>query len=208
MTEHVILLHGIWMRSITLQPLARHLRSAGYAVETFDYASVFGGVEPAIARIRERLRAINAEQVHLVGHSLGAVVALEAVRGMRKLPRGHVVCLGPPLCGSAVARGMASVPGGRWLLGHSAAPLLDGIDAWTSTRRVGVIAGKVPFGLGLVVGSLASPHDGTVAVAETQLPGIADHCTVAATHTGLLFSAEVADLTLAFLRDGRFGKAA
>ena len=86
--------------------------------------------------------------------------------------------------------------------------MLDGIDAWTSTRRVGVIAGKVPFGLGLVVESLASPHDGTVAVAETRLPGIADHCTVAATHTGLLFSAEVADLTLAFLRDGRFGKAA
>ncbi|MEO5622837.1 MAG: alpha/beta fold hydrolase [Dokdonella sp.] len=208
MTEHVILLHGIWMHSITLQPLARHLRSAGYAVETFDYASVFGGIEPAIARVRDRLRAIPAEQVHLVGHSLGALVALEAVRGMRKLPRGHVVCLGPPLRGSAVARSMASVPGGRWLLGHSAAPLLDGIDAWTSTRRVGVIAGKVPFGLGLVVESLASPHDGTVAVAETRLPGIADHCTVAATHTGLLFSAEVADLTLAFLRDGRFGKAA
>lgn len=208
MTEHVILLHGIWMRGITLQPLARRLRSAGYGVETFDYASVFGGVEPAIARVRERLRAVQADQVHLVGHSLGALVALEAVRGVRKLPRGRVVCLGPPLRGSAVARGLASVPGGRWLLGNSAETLLDGIDAWSSARRVGVIAGRLPFGLGFAVGTLASPHDGTVAVAETQLPGIADHRTVAASHTGLLFSAEVADLTLDFLRDGRFGEAA
>jgi pimeloyl-ACP methyl ester carboxylesterase len=207
MTDHVILLHGIWMRGITLQPLARRLRSAGYGVETFDYASVLGGVEPAIARVRERLRAVDADQVHLVGHSLGALVALEAVRGMRNLPRGRVVCLGPPLRGSAVARGLAGVPGGRWLLGHSAQALLDGVDAWSGPRRIGVIAGRLPFGLGFALGSLASPHDGTVAVAETQLPGIADHRTVSASHTGLLFSAEVAELTVDFLRDGRFSAA-
>lgn len=208
MTEHVILFHGIWMRGITLWPLARRLRGAGYEVETFEYASVFGGIEPVIAQVRARLRAIEASKVHLVGHSLGALVALEAVRGVRKLPRGHVVCIGSPLRGSAVARGLAGVPGGRWLLGHCADPLLEGIDGWSSERRVGVIAGRLPFGLGAVIGALESPHDGTVAVAETRLPGIADHRTVAASHTGLLFSSQVADLTLDFLRDGRFGSTA
>ncbi|GAA0713931.1 alpha/beta hydrolase [Dokdonella soli] len=204
MTEHVILLHGIWMRAFTLQSLARRLRVAGYTVETLDYASVFGGIEPAIARLRERMRAVDAEVVHLVGHSLGGVVALEATRGVRKLPRGRTVCLGPPLRGSAVARGLASVPGGRWLLGHSAGALVDGLDAWTGSRQVGVIAGRLPLGLGIAIGALTSPHDGTVSVEETLLPGISDHCTVAASHTGLLFSAEVADLTVGFLRAGRF----
>lgn len=205
--EHVILLHGIWMRGITLLPLARRLRGAGYSVETIDYASVFRGVAPAVEALRERMRAADAAAVHLVGHSLGGIVALEATRGVRGLPKGRIVSLGSPLRGSAVARGLASVPGGKLLLGHSAEPLLDGLDDWRGSRKVGVIAGRMPFGLGVSIGALSAPHDGTVSVSETRLRGIADHVTVAASHTGLLFSAEVADLTIAFLRDARFSPA-
>lgn len=204
MTEHVILLHGIWMRGITLHPLARRLRSAGYGVETLDYASVYGGVQPAAARLRERMCAIDADAVHLVGHSLGALVALEAAREPRYLPPGRIVGLGPPLRGSAAARGLARVPGGRWLMGHSAQVLFDGVAAWTGSRSVGVIAGSLPFGLGATLGVLGARHDGTVAVEETRLPGITDHCTITTSHSGLLFSSEAADLTIGFLRDGRF----
>lgn len=208
MNEHVILLHGIWMRGITLMPLARRLRTAGYTVETIDYASVFRGITPAVAKLRERMRSREAAAVHLVGHSLGSLVALEAARGQNDLPQGRIVCIGPPLRGSAVARGLANLPGGRLLLGHSADPLLEGIDAWTEARGVGVIAGRLPFGIGITIGSLVAPHDGTVSVRETQLPGIADHRIVAASHSGLLFSSEVAELAIGFLRDGRFGSAA
>lgn len=206
MAEHIILLHGIWMRGITLHPLARRLRSAGYAVETLDYASVYGGVEPAAARLRERMCAIDADVVHLVGHSLGGLVALEATRDAPGLPPGRIVCLGPPLRGSAAARGLARIPGGRWLMGHSAQALVDGIGAWTGSRDVGVIAGSLPFGLGAAMGALGTPHDGTVAVEETRLPGLADHCTITTSHTGLLFSSEVTDLTIGFLRTGRFAR--
>ncbi len=62
----------------------------------------------------------------------------------------------------------------------------------------------MPFGLGFALGSLTAPHDGTVAVAETRLPGIADHRTVSASHTGMLLSSEVADLVVEFLRSGSF----
>jgi len=202
--DHVILLHGIWMRGITLMPLARRLRQAGCTVETIDYASVFRGIEPAVAKLRERMRSHDGANVHLVGHSLGALVALEATRGVRDLPKGRIVCIGPPLRGSAVARALTAFPGGRLLLGHSADPLVSGVDPWKGARGVGVIAGRLPFGLGVTLGPLLAPHDGTVSVEETQLPGITDHRTVDASHTGLLFSSEVADLTIAFLRDGRF----
>ncbi len=202
--EHVILLHGIWMRGITLLPLARRLRHAGYSVETIDYASVFRGIGPAVEALRERMRSADSGAVHLVGHSLGSLVALEAARGVRGLPKGRIVCIGSPLRGSAVARTLASVPGGRLLLGQSAPPLLSGLDAWKSARAVGVIAGRLPFGLGVTIGPLSAPHDGTVSVSETRLAGIADHVVVDASHTGLLFSGEVADLTVNFLRDARF----
>ena len=201
---HVILLHGIWMRGITLMPLARRLRQGGYTVETIDYASVFRGIQPAVARLRERMLAQDAAAVHLVGHSLGSLVALEATRGVRGLPKGGIVCIGPPLRGSAVARALTGFPGGRLLLGQSAEPLIEGVEAWKGSRPVGVIAGKLPFGLGITLGPLVAPHDGTVSVEETQLAGISDHRTVAASHTGLLFSSEVADLTVAFLRAGQF----
>jgi pimeloyl-ACP methyl ester carboxylesterase len=202
--DHVILLHGIWMRGITLQVLARRLRDAGYSVETVDYASVFRGIGPVVEDLRGRMRAREADAVHLVGHSLGSLVALEATRGMRDLPDGRVVCLGPPLLGSAVARGLAAFPGGKLLLGNSAEPLLAGVAPWEGERAVGVIAGRLPYGLGAMIGGLGSPHDGTVAVEETILPGITDHRTVEASHTGLLFSHKVADLTIGFLRIGRF----
>ncbi len=202
--DHVILLHGIWMRGITLLPLARRLRQHGCTVETIDYASVFRGIEPAVEKLRERMRSYDGGNVHLVGHSLGSLVALEATRGVRNLPRGRIVCIGPPLRGSAVARALTAFPGGRLLLGHSADPLVSGVGPWKGTRGVGVIAGRLPFGLGVTLGPLQGPHDGTVSVEETQLQGITDHRTVAASHTGLLFSSEVAELTIAFLRDGRF----
>ena len=204
MTEHVILLHGVWMRGLTLFSLARRLRAAGFGVDVFDYASVFGDVEATCERLRTCMRAVDADRVHLVGHSLGGIVALEATRRMKDLPRGHIVCLGPPLKGSSVARIVNGVPGGRLMLGTNRDALVDGIARWDGSRPVGVVAGELPFGLGISIGALMAPHDGTVAVEETRLGGLADHCTVAATHTGLLFSSAVAELTIGFLRNGRF----
>jgi pimeloyl-ACP methyl ester carboxylesterase len=204
MTEHVILLHGVWMRGLTLLSLARRLRGAGFSVDVFDYASVFGDTAATCERLRTRMREAKADRVHLVGHSLGGIVALEATRRARDLPRGHIVCLGPPLRGSSVARVLAGMPGGRWLLGANRNALVEGVARWSTRRPVGVVAGQLPFGLGVSIGALTAPHDGTVAVEETRLAGLADHCTVAATHTGLLFSSQVADLTVAFLREGRF----
>ena len=45
-----------------------------------------------------------------------------------------------------------------------------------------------------------------MAVAETRLPGLADHVVIDASHSGLLVSAEAARLAVGFLRDGRFAR--
>ena len=105
-----------------------------------------------------------------------------------------------------LARAIAQVPGGAMVIGKSLDVLLDGFDRWDGKRAVGAIAGRLPFGPGLVFGALRMPHDGTVSVEETQLPGLTDHCLVPATHTGLLFSEEAAAQTVAFLRNKRFSR--
>ncbi|MBN8480955.1 MAG: alpha/beta hydrolase [Xanthomonadales bacterium] len=204
MDEHVILLHGIWMRGFTLAPFARRLRAQGFAsVETFDYASVGASLDHAIERLQSRIAA-QGGAVHLVGHSLGGMVAVAAAARRTDRRGGRVVCLGSPLLGSAAARGLGRVPVARRAMGRSAEVLASGFERWHGVGELGVIAGRTPLGLGRFVGALSGLHDGTVSVAETQLPGITDHCIVAATHSGLVFSDEVARLSAAFLRHGRF----
>jgi len=205
--EHVILLHGLWMRAFTLAALRHRLEQAGFSVEHFDYESVFGSADVSIEHLRRRAREAKAERIHLVGHSLGGLIALQALQREPGLTHGRVICLGSPLRGSAVARGIASLPGGAVVIGKNLEMLRAGLLRWDGRQQVGSIAGRLPIGLGFAIGSLASPHDGTVAVVETQLPGLADHCIVAASHTGLLFSAEAAEQTIAFLHHARFNGA-
>lgn len=204
-TEYVILLHGLWLRGVSLVALARRLRAAGFAVRTFDYATVFGKPEDAIAALRRILATYpKGSRVHLVGHSLGGLIAVEAIRGLRDAPSGHLVCLGSPLRSSATAKSLGAWAGTRWLAGRSQELLCGGVASWDGSRPLGVIAGRLPIGVGMLFGKLKPPHDGTVAVEETRLDGIADHCVVAAAHTTLVYSDEAARQTIAFLRSGRF----
>jgi hypothetical protein len=69
-----------------------------------------------------------------------------------------------------------------------------------------MIAGRAPIGLGAVLAHIEGEHDGTVAVEETRLPGLRDHCVVDTSHTGLLFSADVAQSSGRFLRHGSFAR--
>src|SRR5215475_2636051 len=197
MTDHVILLHGLWMRAFTLIALRNRLERAGYSVELFDYASVFRGADASIERLARRAVAGAEKKVHFVGHSLGGLIALQALQREPDLIRGHVVCLGSPLRGSAVARGVARLPGGAFVVGKSLDILRDGIRRWEGKQPVGGIAGRLPIGFGFAIGALTSPHDGTVSVAETELPGLADHCVIAATHTGRFFSDDAVYLLMA-----------
>ena len=75
---------------------------------------------------------------------------------------------------------------------------------WSAERQLGVIAGDLSLGLGRLFGALGAPNDGTICVEETELPGASDRIVLPVSHTGILFSGEVARQTAAFLATGRF----
>ncbi len=198
----VLLLHGIWNAKAWLAPLARRLRAEGFEVEVFGYSSVLGGPDIAVPQLLARLR--ENESVMMLGHSLGGLIALEALQREPDLPVSRVVCLGTPLRGSGAARGLA---GRRWAapaLGRSAGMLQAGFECWEGKVPVGMVAGNVAHGLGRHFTRFDGESDGTVAVEETRLPGLSDHCVVSASHSGLVFSAEAARQAAHFLREGRF----
>lgn len=202
--RRVVLLHGLWMPGASMHWLSLQLRDAGFAPEIFHYHSVADGPDLAVPRLIELLQDEGGADI--VAHSLGGLIALQALCDDPALPVSRVVCLGSPLTGSGAAAGMA-----RWsptapLLGRSAKLLQEGVGCWRGRARVGVVAGCVPHGLGALFAGFDGDHDGTVAVVETRLEGIADHVVVECSHSGLLFSPESAAQAIAFLREGRFAK--
>lgn len=202
MIPHVLIVHGIWNARSWVSPLAARLRSAGFDTELFGYPSIFGGPDVAVPALIERLRGEGA--LNVVGHSLGGLIALEALRQVPGLPVPRLVCLGSPLCGSRTAQFLTA---NTWLapvLGRSGSLLQRGCEPWAGATQIGMVAGNVPHGLGRLLAKLEGESDGTVSVAETRLPGLADHCVVASSHSGLVFSQAAAAQAAHFLRHGRF----
>jgi pimeloyl-ACP methyl ester carboxylesterase len=201
----VVLVHGIWLARLAVVPLQQRLRRAGFDVHILSYPSVRGTPAENAARLRALLERLTAPVVHVVGHSLGGVVALHLQAERPPARLGRCVLLGTPTRGSAVAHLLARSRFTRHLLGKSTERgLLGEAPPHGGAHDVGVIAGAQALGAGRLFSALQGPSDGTVAVAETWLAGARDHVTLPVSHTGLLFSRGVADAVAAFLRTGRF----
>jgi pimeloyl-ACP methyl ester carboxylesterase len=149
-------------------------------------------------------RHLRERPTHVLAHSLGGLVALRTLEQHPDLPVTRVVCLGSPLCGSGAAKGLAGHAWSAASLGRSAELLRSGCTPWRGRASVGVVAGRTPLGLGRYFGRFPGENDGTVAVDETRLPGLADHAVISTSHTGLLLSAQAAGLAVEFFRHGRF----
>jgi pimeloyl-ACP methyl ester carboxylesterase len=208
----VVLVHGLWMVGFELGVLKHRLESAGpFRAVAFSYPSLAGTMSDHVRSLIDFSRTQNAQQLHFIGHSLGGLVILRALQLTADLPPGRAVLLGTPSQGSKAAQGVARlIPFGKAILGSAVneecvefAP-----REWSGRREVGVIAGSMGMGLGRMFAQLQGDHDGTVMVEETRLPGAKDHIVVETSHTGMLFSAEVARQAAVFLRDGSFAHAA
>jgi len=196
------------MSGFELGVLKRRLQSQSQLHPVaFSYPSLSGSMADHARSLIEFARAQQADELHFIGHSLGGLVILRALQLTNDLPPGKAVLLGTPLQGSKAAQGVARwLPFGKAILGPAAHEEIIGAAAreWSGRRDVGVIAGSMGMGLGRLFADFDTDHDGTVSVAETQLPGARDHIVMPTSHTGLLFSADVADQSAHFLASGSF----
>ncbi len=205
----VVLVHGIYMRGWVMAFMARRLRRMGFETHCFSYPSLSWTPARNAGLLADYLRRFDTSGVHLVAHSLGGVVVAHLLdRGEPPMPRRVVLC-GSPLRGSIIAKRLARVPILRWVLGRS---IIDGLlddhaeryARAASTVEVGAIVGVRTLGIGSFLGGFGGPNDGTVAVAETDLPTNRDRVELPVSHFSMLFSRAVTTQIDCFLRDGRF----
>jgi pimeloyl-ACP methyl ester carboxylesterase len=204
----VVAVHGLWMRGTVMKILLRHMERHGFEVHAFNYPSIRDDLDANAARLAAFVARVPGDTVHLLGHSLGCVVIVAMLERHALERPGRIVCLGPPFGGSVTAERVARLPGGERVIGRSLRGLLTrgGFAAAAAGHDIGIIAGRMPIGLGRLFGHFAGPNDGMVAVAETKLEGAVDHIVLPVAHTSLLWSPSVARQVVHFLRVGRFDR--
>lgn len=176
----------------------------------FSYPSVTGTLDDNAAALSHFIHEQNVAGIHIVGHSLGGVLALRMLASDPGALPGRVVCLGSPLTGSRAAEYLNSQEWAEEIIGRSLPQgvVHESANEWAShvceERDVGVIAGTVPLGFGRLVADFGEDNDGTVAVSETRIEGAADHLILPVSHKGMLVSSDVADQAGSFLKRGEF----
>jgi pimeloyl-ACP methyl ester carboxylesterase len=211
----VLFVHGLWMSGAESFLLKRHLAAEGWNLRAFRYSSLgepMDRVARRCARYALALARRTLQPVHLVGHSLGGIVIYRMFETGLLAPDRfsgdfcRVVFMGTPVRGSQSARALANFGPARRLLGAAGAhDLVQGLPQhWPHRAELGIIAGTHARGLGRLLTQLDGPNDGTVSVAETELPGAKDRCQLPVSHTGMWLSAVVAEQVAGFLDTGRF----
>jgi len=209
-TPLVVLLHGLARGQRSMAGLAAHLAGHGFDTRSFPYpsrrapiAELAHGLADAIAR------EAAGRPICAVTHSMGGVV----VRHLHdpRIAWQRIVMLAPPNQGSRIARELAPHPVFRWFYGPAARELADAAGWPAPPAPFAVIAGTRARALSnptsWTAGRRFPPgvrNDGTVAVDETRLDGMAGFAEVDATHTWIMNDPRVHGLVVRYLRDGRF----
>ena len=202
----IVTVHGLWMRGAAMRVLRRRLMPRGFTVHEFTYSSITGSLSDGAAALGAFVERVPGDAVHLVGHSLGGLLICALLERMVPERMGRIVCLGTPFKGSRTAARITRWPGGRHVVGKclGEAHARGGFHSWRAGVEVGCIAGRMPFGVGRLLGPFPEPNDGTVAVEETRIAGLKDHIVLPVSHVALLWSAQVAAQVTHFLENGRF----
>jgi hypothetical protein len=204
--DTVVLVHGLWVHGLVMELMRRRIARCGYRVLAYSYPSMRLPLGDNVKRLARYCRDLAAPRVHLVGHSMGGLIVLYALRNAAGFTPGRAVLTGAPVAGCYAGRRLARLPGGRVALGRCMPDLMDSGDcAAADGLEIGVIAGRMAIGIGRIVApDLEQPCDGVVSVAETRFPGMRDHIVLNVSHSGMLVSRTVARQVCAFLRDGAF----
>ncbi|EJG1471539.1 triacylglycerol lipase [Vibrio parahaemolyticus] len=201
----IIILHGLYMHGLVMQPLSQKLRKLGYETQVISYNTVAIDESSLFDSIDHSLNPLTANV--LVGHSLGGLMIKRYLANRKPTTSliSHVVAIGSPLKGASIVGRIQDLGLGA-ILGNSPHHGLNKHDdAWAFPQKLGSIAGTVPIGARpLLIRNDNTMSDGTVTVEETRLDGMQDHIEVKQTHRSLIYNTFVPQQIDHFIRTDYF----
>ncbi|HHX8659544.1 triacylglycerol lipase [Vibrio diabolicus] len=201
----IIILHGLYMHGLVMQPLSQKLRKLGYETQVLSYNTVAIDESSLFDSIDHSLNPLTANV--LVGHSLGGLMIKRYLANRQPSTSliSHVVAIGSPLKGASIVGRIQDLGLGA-ILGNSPHHGLNKHDdAWAFPQKLGSIAGTMPIGARpLLIRNDNTMSDGTVTVEETRLDGMQDHIEVKQTHTSLIYNTFVPQQIDHFIRTDYF----
>ncbi len=210
MTPLVVLLHGLARGRGSMEKLGAYLREHGLETWSHTYPSRKHSLAYLATAMTELLvERAAGRPLCAVTHSMGGVL----VRHLHdpRLQWQRIVMLAPPNRGSRIAAGLVRNPVFRWFYGPAGAELADASRWPAPPAPFAVIAGTRHLAVSNVASwtvgrwfPAGTAHDGTVAVEETKLEGMAAFAEVDATHTWIMNAPRVQSLVALFLRTGSF----
>lgn len=201
---NIVLLHGLYMNALVMQPLKLKLEKLGYSAHVLNFSTVTIDTDLLFKSIDD---ALSSDQPNaLIGHSLGGLIIQKYLAARQPSPQviSHVVTIGSPMQGAAIVRAIDEM-GMSGILGDAKEFGLEPHDnQWQFPQKLGCIAGNMAWGVMPLLLGFDISSDGTVTVAETQIPGMTDHIETNNTHLTLLYSGEVAEQIDHFLSNDKF----
>jgi len=202
----IVLVHGLWNRGWSMTAMARRLRANGHNVKVFSYPTRKHCLDAHADNLHAFLSDNQAEELHLVGHSMGGLVILNLLNRFEGLPPGRVVLMGTPVKGASIVKRLEKLPGQKLMFGKARDNLMQGFDHTPLEYETGMIRGTRALGLGRVAGKRDEPNDGSITVRETELDGLKDSVELEVAHSEMLVSVEVVEQVEQFLLHGKFRK--
>lgn len=206
--ELVFLLHGLFMNSFIMTRFARHLRKEGYIVSVIDYNSINIDTQLIFDTINKEIAINTPSKVHFIGHSLGGLMIREYLSKNELSIPGRVVTLGTPHNTASIASKLKDLKL-DFVLGnsknHGLIKPLDH-DEWAFNQELGTISGTKPIGARQIFFPFEKQisTDGTVTLEESKIDGASDDIEVDINHTALVYSRDVMNHAITFLKDGKF----
>jgi len=187
----VVLVHGIGAHRWVMWPLQRRLQQAGFLTHNFGYASWRSIAQTAdrwIVRVRQVIEREKPDIVHVVGHSMGCIVARQALAQWTPTEFRRMVMLTPPSRGTPTADRVSPY------LGWCVPPVRELQTGPTSLVNLLPLP-TYPFAV------VRAARDFIIPATHVDLPAAAASLTVPTFHSTVLFHPPTARWVIDFLND-------